>query len=551
MFELPNRPKRVAMGAAIIIAVGVSCLGIVRVQRFIEPAGGVSYACSTGKACVEGSSTGSPYGVYGLSTGGNGVEGRSSAAERSGVSGVQLGASGIGVYGESHDTSKKYAAVFARGDESTTNIFYGENAATHTSCLIDPHSNLICTGSIEGTPSEKLVGVMGKSNEEYGVEGVSYLTDGVYGVTSSTTGSSGVSGIAMGGSGVAYGVFGSSSTGAGVYGQGSSPNTVGVYGQSSNAYGVQGISTSGPGVSGGSTKGYGVQGGSTDNFGVYGGSSNAPGVFGTSSNTYGVEGDSTKAAGVYGTASSGYGVEGTSASSSGLYGITSSATAGGVYGTVSKGGYGVVGVDTNDGLVSEAGVYGIDVSSGTGVWGQSPAGIAIAANVSSSAGELFYGQGVSGASCLMDGLANLTCTGTIMGGTSLETRHRTGTGRHVLAFASESTSATIEDFGTARMIRGIANVPIESTFASTIDPSGSYYVFLTPLGDTRGLYVSMKTPTEFKVRETEGGHSSLAFDYRIVAHPADASNGRLPDAPAVKRHHIPRISRAGQVSHPR
>ena len=55
-----------------------------------------------------------------------------------------------------------------------------------------------------------------------------------------------------------------------------------------------------------------------------------------------------------------------------------------------------------------------------------------------------------------------------------------------------------------------------------------YYVFLTPLGDTRGLYVSVKTPAAFQVRETLRGRNSLAFDYRIVAHPLGASNDRLP-----------------------
>src|SRR5580658_5741866 len=216
MFEFPLRPKRIAIGACVILAVGISCLGIVRVQRYVVPDGGVTYSCSTGNACVEGSSTGSPYGVYGLSSGGNGVEGRSSAAGQAGVAGVQLGDSGFGVYAESHDTSKKYAALFSRGDEKATNIFYGENAATHSSCLIDPNSNLTCTGSIEGAPSQKLVGVMGDSAQDYGVEGVSGTADGVHGVTNSTIGNSAVAGVAQGTTGTGYGVFGISGNGPGV-----------------------------------------------------------------------------------------------------------------------------------------------------------------------------------------------------------------------------------------------------------------------------------------------------------------------------------------------
>lgn len=78
------------------------------------------------------------------------------------------------------------------------------------------------------------------------------------------------------------------------------------------------------------------------------------------------------------------------------------------------------------------------------------------------------------------------------------------------------------------MTGGLANVTIDPAFASVMDRRW-YYVFLTPLGDTRGLYVSQKTATAFQVRESEGGRSRLEFDYRTVAHPLDAKNDRLPE----------------------
>lgn len=116
---------------------------------------------------------------------------------------------------------------------------------------------------------------------------------------------------------------------------------------------------------------------------------------------------------------------------------------------------------------------------------------------------------------------------------NLRTRHLNAGGQRVLAYASESASATIEDVGTGRMAGEVANVTIDPAFASVTDRKW-YYVFVTPLGDTRGLYVSMKTPTEFQVREDGGGRSRVQFDYRIVAHPLDAKNDRLPPAPAMR-----------------
>ena len=86
----------------------------------------------------------------------------------------------------------------------------------------------------------------------------------------------------------------------------------------------------------------------------------------------------------------------------------------------------------------------------------------------------------------------------------------------------------MEDTGTARLLNGAGAVHFDPAFASTINASRGYQVFLTPNGDTRGLYVSAKYEGGFMVRENEHGRSSVYFDYRIVAHPYGASDARLP-----------------------
>lgn len=104
-------------------------------------------------------------------------------------------------------------------------------------------------------------------------------------------------------------------------------------------------------------------------------------------------------------------------------------------------------------------------------------------------------------------------------------------GPHVGAFASTATRATLEDTGTSRLHDGEAAVRFAPAFARAIDASRGYQVFLTPGGDTRGLYVSAKYEGGFIVRETEHGRSSIAFDYRVVARPFGASDAMLPALP--------------------
>ncbi len=76
-----------------------------------------------------------------------------------------------------------------------------------------------------------------------------------------------------------------------------------------------------------------------------------------------------------------------------------------------------------------------------------------------------------------------------------------------------------EDFGSAQLHNGVAEVALLPSFLDTVDIQSGYHVFLTPVGDSRGLYVAQKTADGFEVREHGGGKSNIAFDYRLVARP--------------------------------
>jgi hypothetical protein len=107
--------------------------------------------------------------------------------------------------------------------------------------------------------------------------------------------------------------------------------------------------------------------------------------------------------------------------------------------------------------------------------------------------------------------------------------HRVSNGSIVGTYAAQTTQQVTEDFGEAQLVGGQAYVRLDARFASVTQRGTQYLVFLTPQGDTKGLYVTQKTATGFAVRETNGGRSSIAFDYRIVAEAAGSANLRLPE----------------------
>jgi hypothetical protein len=105
---------------------------------------------------------------------------------------------------------------------------------------------------------------------------------------------------------------------------------------------------------------------------------------------------------------------------------------------------------------------------------------------------------------------NLTVDGTKSSTTKLQS------GREVALYAVESPENWFEDFGSAELKSGVAWVPLEAAFSEATNAAVSYHVFLTPNGDSNGLYVARKTASGFEVREHAGGGSNVAFDYRIV-----------------------------------
>jgi Flp pilus assembly pilin Flp len=150
---------------------------------------------------------------------------------------------------------------------------------------------------------------------------------------------------------------------------------------------------------------------------------------------------------------------------------------------------------------------------------------ALLANADASENNSFGASG-QGAAVYIDG-GNGVFSGSVTAQSFVQGL-RTRDGGLVAASVSLTPLATIEDSGTGRLERGQGIVRLDPALARTIDFRSGYQVFLTPDGETRGLYVAAKYERGFIVRETEHGRSSVYFDYRILAHPVGASDVRLP-----------------------
>jgi hypothetical protein len=144
-------------------------------------------------------------------------------------------------------------------------------------------------------------------------------------------------------------------------------------------------------------------------------------------------------------------------------------------------------------------------------------------------------SGSGGLNFKFDYSGNETLTGslTTSKGTYVRTAGRDGSQR--IAYGARTATPQIEDVGEGTLTNGRGTVAIDAALANSIDMHRAYHVFLTPEGDSNGLYVSQKTPAGFVVREQHGGRANIAFEYRVVAKPIDENGERLAIAAPIER----------------
>ena len=423
-----------------------------------------------------------------------------------GVRGAGEGADGIGVDGGSKATGVRGNGdlVGVRGESNVRGVI-GVSGKGGT--------------GVEGSNSDSGTGVEGNSDSGVGVIGRS--THGVAGFFNSVdkealVGLSGGPGNGVrGGAGSGSGVRGTADSGSGVSGE--STSGVGVFGDSEKQSGVVGRSRSAvaPGVFGVCEKLTGVAGRSTD----------APGVFGDSVKQAGVMGRSfdTSAPGVFGFGDAPFkvlgppaGVLGLNDNSVGVLG--SSGKVIGILGNTDKG-LGVVGV-ANFGAgvptdqITDQGIAVIGLgNSGFGAAGLSTSGTGI------------FGSSKTGLAGHFKGPVMIEGDVTIVGGTkSAAVPHPDGSHRQL--YCLESPESWFEDFGEARLVNGKAEVRLDRGFAALVKLKG-YHVFLTPYGDCKGMFVTKRAATGFRVCEQQGGTSNVRFAYRVVAKRKDVVARRL------------------------
>jgi len=246
--------------------------------------------------------------------------------------------------------------------------------------------------------------------------------------------------------------------------------------------------------------------------GVFGATASAGGygvigqLFGVST-TAGVFGGGGAGIGVWGASTGGIGVLASSPASHAVFGSALAAGSSGVFGTsTSANGFGVSG-QNNGGIA-----VGAFSTSSVGLFAVSGSNTAVVGRTTSGKAAEFFG--------------NVEITGdfTASGMKSAAVKVADGSIRRM--YCLESPLSYFEDMGTGQVTNGSGSVTLDPMFLSTVS-SDDYFVYLTPDGDCRGLFVESKSATGFAVKELMGGESTTKFSWRVVAKRTGITNERF------------------------
>lgn len=275
--------------------------------------------------------------------------------------------------------------------------------------------------------------------------------------------------------------------------------------------------------------------------------------------TYGlIQGGSTGFAGVQGE------YEGTNPAGPGVRGLSNSTGAGstlndsntgvnGQLGTTSSIAFGIKGQTNSNASLIVGGVLGINNNNGTygmlgyerstganvavcGSTNYSNTGVRLASNgISSSVGLGIQGGFLGGH--LKGNQYGLITKGNLVGqytdGSSISNKgyavvNTNSNGEKVATYVPTSTTVDVSTKGTGKLVNGTAKIYFDKSYASLTDKNKPVIVTVSPMGETKGVYVTEVTAEGFVVKENGNGNSNVSFYWIAIGEKNNAQAMNVP-----------------------
>ena len=172
------------------------------------------------------------------------------------------------------------------------------------------------------------------------------------------------------------------------------------------------------------------------------------------------------------------------------------------------GDYGIAGYGTNAGTGGAGGYFQDTTSGGHAYVGDGDLGISGWGNFS---GGYFVDINASGFAFVGKDTYKIQGTGAV----SFVQNHPTDKSKVIVYAAPEADEVATYTRGSARLVGGMARVPLGETFAWVTNPDIGLTAYITPTGGWADLYVESKSPREIVVRSRDPRAPDVTFDYIV------------------------------------
>ena len=106
-----------------------------------------------------------------------------------------------------------------------------------------------------------------------------------------------------------------------------------------------------------------------------------------------------------------------------------------------------------------------------------------------------------------------------------------GAGANTVLYTNVSTEVTVQTSGYATLTSGHANIAFDQAFAASVSSDQPVVVTVTPMGNSKGVYLAEVSKSGFKVVENNDGTSNVTVSYIAIGKRAGYENPKL--APEV------------------
>lgn len=198
---------------------------------------------------------------------------------------------------------------------------------------------------------------------------------------------------------------------------------------------------------------------------------------------------------------------------------------------------GVMGINNNN---SEYGILGYERSNGNniavlGSSGYSSVSLRNSSPINSSIGLSIQGGFLGGH--LKGNKYGLITKGDLVGqytdGSSISNKgyavvNTVENGEKVATYAPSSTTVDISTKGTGKLVNGTATITFDKNYSNLTDKNKPVIVTVSPMGETKGVYVSEVTNKGFIVKENGNGTSNASFYWIAIGEKNNAEEMNVP-----------------------